>query len=94
MALREWARRDPAARAVQEAVDRERMAFVAALATEAGCPPDGADDLARTLVLLLVGAEHAVPPVGPDDLRRLFDRAVTAALGPWAVTSGAGRGDR
>ncbi len=37
MAIRAWARQDPAARAVQARVDRRRLAFLAAAFDQAGC---------------------------------------------------------
>jgi AcrR family transcriptional regulator len=61
-AIRDWARHDPAAAAVQARVDRRRLAYLAAAFDAAGRP----EPLARARILLaaLLGAQ-SLPPVDP-----------------------------
>lgn len=65
-AIRDWARHDPAAGAVQARVDRRRLAYLAAAFDAAGRP----EPLARARILLaaLVGAQN-LPPVDPATRR-------------------------
>ena len=58
-AIRDWARRDPVARAVQEQVDRRRLAYMAACFAEAGL----SDPMLRARLSLaaLVGAQNLAP---------------------------------
>ena len=65
-AIRDWARHDPAAAAVQARVDRRRLAYLAAAFDAAGRP----EPLARARILMaaLVGAQ-SLPPVSPETQR-------------------------
>ncbi len=65
-AIRDWARHDPAAAAVQARVDRRRLAYLAAAFDAARRP----EPLARARILLsaLVGAQN-LPPVAAETRR-------------------------
>lgn len=58
-AIRDWARRDPLAAAVQARVDRRRLAYLAACFDAAGLPD--AMLRARLALAALVGAQHLAP---------------------------------
>jgi len=67
-AVRGWAAREPQARRVQDRVDRKRLEFLLELCAERMKDPDAAEQLARILQLVLVGAQHVDPPFEGDEL--------------------------
>lgn len=73
IAMRAWARHHPEARAMQERIDRRRMEYVRGLLTEATGDPQRAEQLARLMYLVLVGARQVVPPASREELRGYFD---------------------
>ena len=71
-AIRGWAAREPAARAVQDRVDRRRLAFLEELCAERMGDVEGARILARVFQLAFVGAQHLDPPLEGEELYRTF----------------------
>ncbi|MGK3206527.1 TetR/AcrR family transcriptional regulator [Amycolatopsis sp. MEPSY49] len=65
IAVRAWALQDAEARAVQERVDRTRVAYL----TEVSGDPD----LARALYLIVVGAGQVVPPLPGRQLKNALE---------------------
>jgi len=74
--LRAWALRDPDVLRSQERVDRRRLDYLSGVCREATGDASAADDLARLLYAILVGAWHVVPPLDAAQLRRLYTRAL------------------
>lgn len=71
-AIRVWAAREPAARRVQDRVDRRRLVFLEELCVERMGEGEGARHLARVFQLAFVGAQHLEPPLEGEDLYRSF----------------------
>ncbi len=67
-AIRGWAAREPAARRVQDRVDRKRLEFLTELCEERMEDAESAEQLARVIQLVLVGAQHVDPPFEGDEL--------------------------
>ena len=65
IAVRAWALQDAEARAVQERVDRTRVAYL----TEVSGDPD----LAQALYLIVVGAGQVVPPLSGRQLKNALE---------------------
>lgn len=71
-AIRSWAAREPAAREVQDRVDRRRLAFLEELCAERMGGGDESRRLARVFQLAFVGAQHLDPPLEGEELYRTF----------------------
>lgn len=65
IAVRAWALQDAEARAVQERVDRTRVAYLTGLSGDAG--------LAQALYLVVVGAGQVVPPLSGRELKNALE---------------------
>jgi len=65
IAVRAWALQDAEARAVQERVDRTRVAYLTEISGDA--------DLAQALYLVVVGAGQVVPPLTGRELKRALE---------------------
>ncbi|WP_406860647.1 TetR/AcrR family transcriptional regulator [Streptomyces sp. HUAS MG47] len=78
-AIRSWALQDPEAHAVQERVDRARVAYLRALWQGLGGPEADVEPMARLLYLVLVGAQQVVPPVTAAQLREVYALALRLA---------------
>ncbi|WP_233223284.1 TetR/AcrR family transcriptional regulator [Amycolatopsis sp. CA-128772] len=65
IAVRAWALQDGGARAVQERVDRTRVAYLAEISGDAG--------LAQALYLVVVGAGQVVPPLTGRQLKSALE---------------------
>ena len=65
IAVRAWALQDAEARAVQERVDRTRVAYLTEICGDAG--------LARALYLIVVGAGQVVPPLSGRQLKSALE---------------------
>ncbi|MBW5482488.1 TetR/AcrR family transcriptional regulator [Streptomyces bambusae] len=79
IAIRSWALQDPEVHALQERVDRSRMAYLRALWQGLGGPEADVEPMARLLYLVLVGAQQVVPPVAAPDLRDVYALALRLA---------------
>jgi AcrR family transcriptional regulator len=79
-AVRSWAFTDPAARAVQERLDRARLAFLRGLWTRILGDERQAHIAALVPHLVAIGASMAQPRLAARDLRAVFD--LLAALVP------------
>ena len=82
-AIRVWAGIDPEVAAIQESVDRERLATVTEACVDLTGDPEASSDLARNAFYLIVGFEQST---GDHDvealerfLRRLQERALALA---------------
>jgi AcrR family transcriptional regulator len=71
-AIRGWSAREPAARRVQDRVDRRRLVFLEELCVERMGEGEAARRLARVFQLAFVGAQHLEPPLEGEDLYRTF----------------------
>jgi AcrR family transcriptional regulator len=71
-AIRGWSAREPAARRVQDRVDRRRLAFLEDLCVERMGEGEAARRLARVFQLTFVGAQHLDPPLEGEELYRTF----------------------
>lgn len=65
IAIRAWALQDAEARAVQERVDRTRVAYLTEISGDA--------DLAEALYLIVVGAGQVVPPLPGRRLKSMLE---------------------
>ncbi|MFJ9780518.1 TetR/AcrR family transcriptional regulator [Amycolatopsis sp. NPDC101161] len=65
IAVRAWALQDAEARAVQERVDRTRVAYLTEVSGDAG--------LAQALYLIVVGAGQVVPPLSGPQLKNALE---------------------
>jgi AcrR family transcriptional regulator len=65
IAVRAWALQDAEARAVQERVDRTRVAYLTEVSGDAG--------LAQALYLIVVGAGQVVPPLSGQQLKSALE---------------------
>lgn len=73
VAIRAWALQDTDARALQERVDRRRIAYVQGLWEQMGSDAPQAEARARLLYAILVGSQQMMPPANADELQALFD---------------------
>ncbi|GAA2906939.1 TetR/AcrR family transcriptional regulator [Streptosporangium fragile] len=80
IATRAWALQDEQVRAVQERVDRTRVAYLRDLWCRIGHDPVEAAHLGRLMYLVLVGAGHVLPPLPPQELRALYELTFRLAL--------------
>lgn len=71
-AIRGWSAREPLARAVQDRVDRRRLAFLEELCAERMGDGERARRMARVFQLAFVGAQHLDPPLEGEELYRTF----------------------
>ena len=71
-AIRGWSAREPAARLVQDRVDRRRLGFLEELCIERMGEGEAAGRLARVFQLAFVGAQHLDPPLEGEELYQTF----------------------
>lgn len=73
VAIRAWAQHDPAARAVQERVDQQRMDYLYAQYLELTGDAARAHSLAQMVYAILIGAQTVMPPYSADDLNAIYE---------------------
>ncbi|WP_218009811.1 TetR/AcrR family transcriptional regulator, partial [Actinomadura kijaniata] len=81
VAVRAWAQQDPEVRALQERVDRTRMAYLRDLWQEITGDPAAAEQTALLLYLVTIGADHLVPAASGRALRGLYDLVIRLGAG-------------
>lgn len=84
-AVRSWAVFDPAARLVQEHLDRTRLDFLEGLWNREVADPHLAHTAALLPFLVTVGAGFTFPPLREDDLGEVFDLLLELAPGVSAL---------
>ncbi|MBO2447527.1 TetR/AcrR family transcriptional regulator [Actinomadura barringtoniae] len=73
VALRAWAQQDAEVRALQERIDARRLDYLRALWTGLTGDPEEADQVAKLLYLVVIGAGHLIPPIPKTELGVLFE---------------------
>jgi AcrR family transcriptional regulator len=92
LAVRVWAQQEPMARAVQERVDRRRVAYLTELFSLLTRSGDQAEDLAVIRYAFSIGAQQVLPALEPERYARLLAVLESwleqAALGNHAIHGG------
>ena len=71
--MRAWAFSDPEVRAVQERVDRQRLASLRRIWSKIVDDPAEAHTASLLPYLVGIGASLVQPPIPPDQLRRVYE---------------------
>ena len=72
VAIRAWSRQDAEVAAVQEQVDKERMAYVESLCRQNGVAAKDATLIAQTLYAILIGCEQMHPLIDSDRFQKII----------------------
>jgi len=86
VALRAWAQQDAEVRALQERIDARRLDYLRTLWTELSGDAGEADQVAKLLYLVVIGAGHLIPPIPKNELGLLFELTVRLAAGDRALS--------
>lgn len=88
VAIRAWATRDDEARAVQHRVDQTRLDYLRSLWLELTGDAAEAENVARLLYLVVIGADYLSPKVEGEQLRALYGLMLSRLANETGVTFG------
>jgi AcrR family transcriptional regulator len=81
VALRAWAQQDAEVRALQERIDARRLDYLRSLWLEFTGDAVEADQVAKLLYLVVIGAGHLIPALPKPELGELFELTTRLAAG-------------